>query len=630
MPFDGIVTKCVVLELTNKLLGGRIEKVFQPEADEIRINIRAQGNNYKLLASASPNNPRLHITDSNKENPSAPPVFCMLLRKHLSGGKILSIDFHDFERIITVNMECITELGDTVIRRLIVEIMGKYSNIILTTEQGIIIDAIKHVDNEMSRVREVMPARHYVLPPSQDKISPLDINFEDMFPAGNDNEAASVATLAVSVASQVISVGNQPVSVGTQAASVVTLAVSATNNAVSITLDKYILNNVKGFSPLICREVCFRADIDPKIAVETLTSSQLASLKVSFTGLIGEIRDSSYSPRVLYNEDNAYVPIDFYCINLKSSTFVKEFDSISEAMDNYYFTRDRLERSKQKKAQLDKTLGNCLDRCYKKLAIREEAIRNVEDRDNIRLFGELITANIHCISKGTDSVSVLNYYSEDEEYIDIPVKSNLTPQENAQRYFKRYTKAKSTFEQTNKQIIENLDEAKYLESVAQLLDTAESVQEIDDIRQELIDEGYIKGKRKIAGNKKVKASAPLSFMSSDGFQIFVGRNNKQNDTLTLKSSSSNDLWFHVKSFPGSHVIIKTEGQDVSETTMTEAAMIAAYYSKARSSSGVNVDYTKVRYVKKPSGAKPGMVIYTDFKTITTTPDERKVDSLKVP
>src|SRR5665647_2181075 len=504
MPFDGIVTKCVVLELTNKLLGGRIEKVFQPEADEIRINIRAQGNNYKLLASASPNNPRLHITDSNKENPSAPPVFCMLLRKHLSGGKILSIDFHDFERIITVNMECITELGDTVIRRLIVEIMGKYSNIILTTEQGIIIDAIKHIDNEMSRVREVMPARHYVLPPSQDKISPLDINFEDMFPAGNDNETASVA--------------NEASLVATQVASVVTVAVSATNNATSITLDKYILNNVKGFSPLICREICFRADIDPKIAVETLTSSQLASLKVSFTGLIGEIRDSSYSPRVLYNEDNAYVPIDFYCINLKSSIYTKEFDSISQAMDNYYFTRDRLERSKQKKAQLDKTLGNCLDRCYKKLAIREEAIRNVEDRDNIRLFGELITANIHCISKGTDSVSVLNYYSEDEEYIDIPVKSNLTPQENAQRYFKRYTKAKSTFEQTNKQIIENLDEAKYLESVAQLLDTAESVQEIDDIRQELIDEGYIKGKRKIAGNKKVKASAPLSFISSDGFQ----------------------------------------------------------------------------------------------------------------
>ena len=241
MPFDGIVTKCVVLELTNKLLGGRIEKVFQPEADEIRINIRAQGNNYKLLASASPNNPRLHITDSNKENPSAPPVFCMLLRKHLSGGKILSIDFHDFERIITVNMECITELGDTVIRRLIVEIMGKYSNIILTTEQGIIIDAIKHVDNEMSRVREVMPARHYVLPPSQDKISPLDVNFEDMFPAGNDNETSSVANEAFSV----------------------------TTEAASITLDKYILNNVKGFSPLICREVCFRADIDPKTAVET-------------------------------------------------------------------------------------------------------------------------------------------------------------------------------------------------------------------------------------------------------------------------------------------------------------------------------------------------------------------------
>jgi len=508
----------------------------------------------------------------------------MILRKHLSGGKILSFDFHDFERIITINFECITELGDTVIKKLIVEIMGKHSNIILTNEQDIIIDAIRHIDSDISRVREVMPARHYVLPPKQDKISPFEIDPSHFF---TDDSANLVKT------------------------------------DTSMPLDKYLLSKIRGFSPLLCREICFRADVDSKIIIDTMTLRHIESVKSSFIELVDEIRTGKFSPCVIFNSFNQEIPQDFHCLNIKNVGKVQKYDSISEAMDVFYLERDRAERNMQKKSNLTKALSNRIDRCYKKLAIREETIRSVEDRDNLRLYGELITANIFNIKKGIDCVKLQNYYSPDGEYISIPLEVNLSPQDNAQKYFKKYNKAKSAFVQTNKQIVENHQEIKYLESVVHMLDSAETVQEIDDIRQELIEEGYIKagakdkkGKRRI---KNQKENSPAMFKSSDGFTIYAGKNNKQNDILTLKTASSSDIWLHTKNIPGSHVIIRGEGREISETAILEAAIIAARHSKARTSSNVNVDYTKVKYVKKPAGAKPGMVIYTHYRTLTVTP-----------
>jgi len=585
MPFDGIVTKNIVIELSDTLIGGRIDKIYQPEKDEILINIRAKGQNCKIILSANASYPRIHLTNISKENPLNPPVFCMLLRKHISGGKIIKVEFYDFERIISLHIEAMNEMGDITQKKLLIEIMGKHSNIILLNDNDIIIDSIKHIDIDKSRIREVMPARPYILPPSQDKKNPQTLDVDSLF--------------------------------------------ENTNNQGNLRISKYLLKNIKGFSPLVCEEVCYQAQIDGKTPLEELNNEEVEKIKKSLSNVISKISSSDFSPCIAWSDQTKTKPLDFHSLEITQYPILEYNSSISGSLDLFYTSKDNAERLIQKKSFLKKVLNNNLDRCSKKISIHQDTLRDAADRDKYKLYGELITANIHSIPKNSKKVSLLNYYSENGEYIDVPIDENLLPQENAQRYYKKFAKAKSAFNYTSTQLEEAFKELEYIESVIQNLDSATNTQEIEEIRQELVNVGYMKEGKKSKIKKNNKALQPYLYKSSDGYDIFVGRNNVQNDILTLKTASSNDIWFHTKSIPGSHVIVKKQMGEIPETTLVEAALIAAYHSKGKLSSHVEVDYTQVKNVKKPNGAKPGMVIYVNYKTIIVTPDENKIKNLNI-
>ena len=580
MPFDGIVTKCIVNELNSLLAGGRVDKVFQPEADEIVLLIRAKSQNYRLVASANANYPRLHITTSQKENPQTPPVFCMLMRKHLSGGKLLDISFHDYERVISINIESVNELGDLSVKRVVVEIMGKHSNIILLNSEDRIIDSIKHVDSDISSVREVMPARTYILPPAQDKELPEKVLSEKLFDFPQAQDAKHIEGL--------------------------------------------LLNVIKGFSPYTCREICAEAGVESKKQVSSLSNIEKEKIVESLKCYLNQIINNTFEPCIIYQDKNFLKPIDFYCFSPKQQVIYKKYDLLSFALDDFYSLRDTNERLAQKMGDVVKVIKNGIDRCEKKLAIFNDKLREVADRDKLQLYGELITANIYCIPSGSKTARVLNYYNENEEYLEIPLNEYKSAQDNAQKYYKQYSKAKSTHVNVTQQLKDTAAELEYLHSVQTMLENCSNRLEIDEIRQELIDQGYIRASSRNNKKKQDKPSSPLEFKSKDGFQILVGKNNKQNDLLTLKLAASGDIWMHTKNIPGSHVIIRTERREVPDTTLLEAAILAAYHSSAKLSYNVPVDYTTVRNVKKPSGAKPGMVIYENFKTINVTPDEEKV------
>ena len=584
MPFDGIVTKCVVNELNLLLSGGRVEKVFQPEADEIVLLVRSKGRNHRLVASASANYPRLHITAAQKENPQTPPVFCMLMRKHLSGGKLLDIKFHDYERVVTINIESVNELGDLSVKKLVVEIMGKHSNIILLNSEDKIIDSVKHIDSDISSVREVMPARLYSPPPAQDKVPPEAVAPDQIFDRAGASEAKHIEGL--------------------------------------------LLDLIKGFSPYTCREICAAADVPPKTAVTSLSSADRQNIISNLDSYLKKIISASFEPCIVYEDANYLRPLDFYCFSPLRPLNSKKYELLSAALDDFYSLRDTNERLAQKMGDVVKVVKNGIDRCEKKIAMFDDKLREVSDRETLRLYGELITANIYCIPAGSKSARVLNYYSENEEYIDIPLDEYKPAQDNAQKYYRQYSKAKSTYFNVTQQLEDAHSELKYLRSVQTMLDNCGTRQEIDEIRQELIEQGYIRMSSRNARKKQDKPTAPLSFVSCDGFEILVGKNNRQNDQLTLKLAASYDLWLHTRNIPGSHVIIRTERQEVPDSTLLEAAVLAAFYSSAKMSYNVPVDYTAVKNVKKPSGAKPGMVIYESFKTINVTPDEEKVFRIK--
>jgi predicted ribosome quality control (RQC) complex YloA/Tae2 family protein len=584
LPFDGVVTKCIVAELKETILDSRIEKIFQPENDEIALNIRAKGQNLRLVLSANSSYPRIHLTESVKENPASPPVFCMLLRKHLSGAKIIGVEFRDYERIVTLLVESINELGDMTIKKLIIEIMGRHSNIILVNSDDKIIDSIKHVDSEISSVREVMPARPYILPPSQGKTSPEALDIEKLF--DNIEEYSGIG------------------------------------------VEKYLLNKIKGFSPLLCKEICFRAGIDEKALISALSMHVRERIKSVIHELVSQIACDNFSPCLIFEDSSFEKPFDFHCVEIKQYKNIVYEPSVSRILDIFYSKKDFLERTRQKKSVLIKVLHTNIDRCNKKLSLQQEKLRDVSDREKLRLYGELITANIYNIQKNSKSVKLLNYYSEENEYIIVPLDENLSPQENAQRYFKKYAKAKSAYKYTSEQLQETLSELQYLEGVLLQLENSDAIQEIEEIKEELIEQGYMSSRKKASQKKKNdKVSVPMHFRSSEGIDIYVGKNNRQNDLLTMKQATSGDIWLHARNIPGSHVIVRKQQKSISENTLLEAAILAACYSRAKMSSSVPVDYTEVRNVKKPPGAKPGMVIYENFKTIMVKPDESVVKSL---
>ncbi len=582
MSFDGFVTYGISRELSSCLVGGKVNQVYQPERDEIILNIRTFEKNYKLLISASASNARLHLTETKKENPMTAPLFCMILRKHLCGGKILGIKQEGFDRVLKIEIESYTELGDLTVKTLVVEIMSRHSNIILVDCDGKIIDSVKHIDLTVSAVRQVLPGFPYELPPQQNKLNPMECGIAEIEEALKNVPKDSSA-------------------------------------------DKALVGIFLGMSPLVSREILHRFCGETR---KMLSELELTAYAFSIYGFFRNIKNDNFSPSVVLGEDKK--PIAFSCVKLTQyeGNTIRDLESISCALDDFYLTRGLMEHINQRSAHIVKIINNNIDRCRRKIAIHKENIEKSKNRDKYKMYGDLLTANMYRMENGAERIEVENYYAVPSVMIEIPLKAELSPSGNAQRYYKLYTKAKNAEEHSLKQVKEAEEELYYLETVLESVEKTESATDIAEIKEELSEQGYTpKIKRKTKSNKK---SAPMEFVSSDGYTILVGRNNRQNDELTIKMAYSTDIWLHTKIIPGSHTIIRTKGErDIPKRTILEAARLAAYFSKAKNSTQVPVDFVTVKNVKKPSGAKPGLVIYDNYNTVYVTPDEELAEKLKI-
>jgi len=568
MSYDGFVTASVVRQLNDTINGGRIDKIYQPEKEELLFSIHGSRAKYRLLLSANGGNARAHLTDTEYANPENPSAFCMLLRKHFQSGKIIEIRQVGSERIIEIKIGHRNEMGFPVEKSLFVEIMGKHSNIIaVDSETNKIIDAIKRISPDISRVRQILPGLPYVLPPDQGKVSfyHADAGFiEELF-----------------------------------------------EKSAGIPPEKILLQNIAGLSPALSEEILFLAQHGPGTSsLGTSCAKILMDLSLSL--------QKEHSAFVY--EDANQLPLDFHVFplhSLEGGTGRKTFPGICEAVDFFFSHRDATNRVRQKSSDLVRTINAALDKLLLKKQRLSEDLLRAEDADKFRLFGELLTTAIHQVQPGADHVQVLNYY--DGTPIDIPLDPKISASKNAQRYYKKYGKAKTAVKEIQNQLLEVDDSVEYLESVLIFAENAANFEETLLIREELVENGYLrKRKDKYMPSSKVK-NKPISYATQEGLTILVGKNNKENDRLTFKTADKRDLWFHTKDIPGSHVVLLTEGREVSESSILEAAAAAAYFSKARASENVPVDYVKIRYVKKPAGAKPGKVIFTDNKTVYVNP-----------
>lgn len=586
MALDGLVVHSIVDELHKKLLGGKIDKVYQPENDEVVLHIRNNKENFKLVLSCSASNPRVYLaSDYKKENPINAPMFCMLFRKYIQGGNIVNISQVGFERIIKISVESFDELKEKTTKDIIIEIMGRHSNIILTHSlDNKIIDSAKRIPPSVSRVRQILPGQTYVLPPKQDKLNPID----------EINLKLFVDTL------------------------------SSFNGPIF----KAIYSKFLGVSPVVAKEICFRSNINENILINEISSDDISKIYKEFYNLFKSIKDNIYNPSMVIDENIDKV-LDFSCINLSqfNNLSVINDNSMSKVLENYYATKDIKDRIHQRSSDLRKSISIKLDRLYNKLNKQEKELVESENAEIYKVKGELITSYIYMIEKGMESVEVANFYDPEYKNIIISLNKNLTPSENAQKYFKKYNKMKTAKKEITSQIEISKEEIDYLENIMLSIENCENLAELMDIREELSKVGYLRSKNNSKKETKL-TTKPHEFISSNGFKILVGKNNKQNDHLTLKVASNDDIWMHTKNIPGSHVIIKTEGKEVPDETIFEGAMLAAFFSKSKMSSQVPVDYTKKKNVKKPNGSKPGMVIYETNSTVYVTPTEEFVAKLK--
>lgn len=568
MPMDGITIGAVVFELQSRLSGGRVEKITQPEKDEIILQIRSGGENHRLLLSASASHARLHLTNTVKKNPEQAPLFCMLLRKHLSGGKVTDILQQGNERITEIRIESMDELGEYTVKTLILELMGKHSNLMLVKD-GIIVDSIKRVTPEISRVRQVLPGLPYQAPPGQGKLDPL---FHE---PTSDFE-------------------------------------SILANEKNISPSRLLTDHFLGLSAAAAKEITFRGE--------------KSSLREAFFAYRQRVLSHDFAPCLLL--DPWGVPIDFFPFpyTMLEASRLQGYPSMSQAMEQYFALRDKALRIKERSRELHAKLQTLLERCEKKRALQLEKLQECEKAEELRIFGELLQANLYQIKKGASSATVANYYLPDSPPLAIPLEPRLSPAANAQRYFKQYSKLKTAASLINRQIAENDEELAYLQSQLENLDKCTEYEELQEIRQELILLGYISSTPSKKG-EKLPESKPMRFRSPDGIDIYVGKNNAQNDRLTLHFATPENLWLHTKDIPGSHVIVRYDGQPP-QATLQAAAMLAAYYSKGRTSANVPVDTALRKYVKKPSGALPGKVIFTNNVTLFVTPQEEAVRSLE--
>ena len=559
MAFDGIVVADLVHEFRKELLNGRITKIVQPETDELLLTIKSAAGQKRLLICADASLPLICLTDTNKPAPMTAPNFCMLLRKHIGGGRITDISQPKLERIIRFTIEHLNELGDLCRKVLIVEIMGKHSNIIFCTEDGKIIDSIKHVSAQMSSVREVLPGRDYFIPDTMHKADPLSVSGE---------EFSSLLT-------------EKPVPAS-----------------------KAIYTSFTGISPVTAEEICSLAGVDSSVPAKEYSEDVLFHLYTQFQIYLSAVKEECFCPAIYYDGRE---PKEFSSLPLSHFPGYsrQEFSSISEVLKTYYFTKSQIMRIRQKSADLRHVVQTALERSRKKYDLQLRQIKDTEGREKYRIYGELINTYGYNVSEGAKQLEALNYYTN--EMISIPLDSTKTPQENAQRYFTKYNKQKRTFEALSKLCRETKDDITYLESIQTSLDIALTENDLAEIKEELTDSGYIR--RKFTRKKVKIKNAPLHYISSDGYHMYVGKNNLQNDELTFDLAVGNDWWFHAKQAPGSHVIVKTNGDELPDTTFEEAGRLAAYYSSMRGSEKVEIDYVEKKHVKKPKGAKPGFVVY---------------------
>ena len=575
MPLDAICLQGVVGELAPQLTGSRIEKIQQPARDQIILLLRGSR---RLFLNAGANQPRIHLTEQLRDNPSQPPMFCMLLRKHLSGGIIESVRQEPLERVVTLTVLASDEMGERSRFTLVWEGMPRRANLILCDRDGRIIDCLRRVDLEAEQDRQVLPGLFYRLPTRQDKRSPLSVTEEEF--AALLGRAAPDAPL-----------------------------------------DGWLLDTFTAISPLVARELTVRA-----CGSTDAPASQGNALWDVFSRWQRDVNENTFTPTLIKRNgslaDFTYGPVTQYGTYAETEIY----DSFSHLLDDFYEKREQAERVKQKGRDLLKTATTARDRVRRKLAAQEKELAACLDRDHLRICGELITANLYRMERGQSRLTAQNYYDENCADVDIPLDVRLSPQENAARYFKQYAKAKTAEKYLTAQLQRGREELQYLESVLQELAQAESEQDFNDIRTELTDGGYLRGRSKKQPGFQ-RASKPREFRSSAGLRILVGLNTRQNDRLTTKDADKRDIWLHTQKIHGSHVLLCTDSGEPDEQSLHEAAVLAAYYSQARSGTKVPVDYTPVKFVKKPAASRPGMVVYTTYQTMYVDPDGELVKKL---
>lgn len=609
MAFDGITIANITKELHDTLLGGRIYKIAQPESDELMLTIKNNSSQYRLLLSANASLPLIYLTKTNKPSPMTAPGFCMLLRKHLQNARIIGISQPGLERIIHLELEHLNELGDLCRKKLIVEIMGKHSNIIFCDDQNKIIDSIKHISGMISSVREVLPGRDYFIPQTQNKWNPLRFcaMYTDMM-AKDISEGQTATPLDKQPAPASGSTYSPSVSVFTKleenAEEMSYVNFYEHMQEKPMAAYKALYTSYTGFSPVIAQEICYRAGIDGDLPANVLEEKSLRTLYDTLTGMMSQVVAGAFAPSIIYDGRE---PIEFSSLplTLYADKTVKTYDSVSVVLEQYYAERSTVTRIRQKSVDLRKIVQTALERNIKKYDLQMKQMQDTDKREQYKVYGELLNAYGYNIEPGAKSMEALNYYTN--ETITIPLDNTLTPQENAKKYFDKYGKMKRTYEALSELTVQVKEEIEHLESILAALDIALQEEDLVEIKEELIESGYIRRK---GGTKKTKiTSKPFHYISSDGFHMYVGKNNYQNDELTFKFATGNDWWFHAKQKAGSHVIVKTEGQELPDRTFEEAARLAAYYSKGREQNKVEIDYIQKKHVKKPAGAKPGFVVY---------------------
>ena len=586
MPLDALCLSGVVAELKPILTGAKIDKVHQPGRDEMILALRLGRGNGRLLLSASPNHPRLQMTELSRENPDAPPMFCMLLRKHLMGGRILSVEQPHLERIVELRLEVLDELGDRKERRLILEAMGRRANLVLVDDQGRIVDCLRRVDGDMSAQRQLLPGLFYRLPPAMEKADPTALDGGEWLRRVEQAPGES-------------------------------------------RVDHWLLDTFGGWSPLVCREIAFRAGGRVDVAFDELGPQGRVRVGEAAEALLKAVRENSFTPTVISVEkrpkDFTFFPAEQY----EEAGECTAYPTFSALMDRFYEQRENQERIRQKGQDLIRSVTNARDRTARKIANQQRELEATQDRERLRQFGDIITSNLHAMERGMATLRAMDFYDPEGGEVEIKLDPLLTPQQNAAKYYKEYNKAKTAEEMLTIQLEKGRRELDYLNSVLENITLAEGERDLQEIRQELADTGYLR--RQIKGKDKGRrlSPKPMEFRSTAGLRISVGKNNMQNDLLTCKQAFKSDIWFHTQKIHGSHVILWTGGAQPDLQSLNEAACLAAWFSQGRESGKVPVDYTPVKNVKKPAGARPGMVVYTTYETAWVTPDESLVKRLRV-